>query len=193
MDPELPRISGGMFPDIYESLGLDTENLGCLMIDVEPFETTALVTNGENDLYIGDNGVHTFGEPLVKHVTLFHGFLQSATVFAPFIDEILDGWEIPDVPILGVSAFPKGPNADYTVIKLDVLPTPELLWGHDAVSLLPHIDFHPQYHPHVTAAYVIDGPSDVSWADSIVDKWVQTLDAVFAGNTLNSLGLNYGS
>lgn len=55
--------------------------------------------------------------------------------------------------LIGVSCFEA---TEYDVLKVDV-DSPDLVSLNRALSKLPHTDTHPNYHPHVTLAYVKPG------------------------------------
>jgi hypothetical protein len=43
------QVSSQQFPQVYEDLGIDTNNLGCIMLDVEPIEVSSVID--PEDLY----------------------------------------------------------------------------------------------------------------------------------------------
>lgn len=191
-------INANMFKDVYKSLGVDTRDMGCVMLDVAPFPVTALVDNGEYELFQhpepGDHP-HSSGAPAesVAHVTLLYGLLKSASEWAEEVSAVLDGWELPDLTVDHVDFFPSyDPDHDYSVIVAKIVVTPELLEGHQRLQLLPHVDTFPDYQPHLTLAYINNGPSTVDWAESAADKWVQTLNVHMAGRTFTPTRLNFG-
>lgn len=195
-----PSLNANMYPEVFQGLGIDTGNLGCIMIDVAPFQVVDLVINGENDIYQTPDPVnhpYTGGAPAesAAHCTLLYGLLASGQKWQPYVDAVLDSWEIPDLTISGVTAFPSNqPGEDYAVIVAEVVKTPELDEGHKRLRMLPHCDTFPEYNPHITLAYIAgpNDPSDVDWADSIQDKWIQSLNVHLAGRTFDAVGLNYG-
>ena len=50
----------------------------------------------------------------------------------------------------------RGGAESYDVVKVDV-DSQDLVELHDRLAKLPHVDTHPEYHPHVTLAYVKPG------------------------------------
>jgi hypothetical protein len=63
--------------------------------------------------------------------------------------------------------------------------TPELIDGHERLTLLPHIQTFSEYKPHLTLAYV-------EHDTAVADKWVAALRAEYKGATLQTRGINYG-
>lgn len=192
------RLNARQFPKVYEDLGIDMNNLGCIMVDLDPLVVIPKVHEGEKDLYHHpdpEKYKYLRGSPAeeVAHVTLLYGMLGLGSEWNEHVDYVLDGWELPSVKIEEVSYFPSSiPGEDYSVIIGKVALTDQLLEGHHRLQMLPHIDTFPGYHPHITLAYVKNGPSDVDWAVDIKDKWVQTLNLHFQGREFPVKGLNYG-
>jgi 2'-5' RNA ligase len=194
----MARLSAYLYPDLYKELGVDANELGCIMLDVAPFEVVSMVEDGEADIYHHPDQVnhkYTGGAPAehVAHLTLLYGLLESGQKWKGHVDTVLDGWTPPALKIEKVSHFPGSlEGEDYSVIIGQVELTPELVEGHDRLSLLPHIDTFPGYHPHITLAYIKNGPSSRGGGENNVEKWIRSLNNAFAGKTFPVTRINYG-
>ena len=189
------------FPELYKKLDINMAELGCIMYDIEPFEVVKFVEGGEDDLYFSDPNRtpdFKFAQGAVAesnaHVTLLFGLLELGPVWKNYVDAVLDGWSMDSVRISSVGYFPSSVEGeDYSVIVGHIELTPELVEGHERLQLLPHIDTFPGYKPHITLAYVKNGPSGVEWTDSTRDKWVESLNKEFAGKSFPVSQINYGA
>lgn len=145
-------------------LGVDPNNLGCVMLDVDlPPEYREVMdpdwgyTSPDRDYIAGFTGE--------AHITLLYGLLFSAKEHKGLVDEVLDGWWKPPVLVLPqVKVFPQEENGvKYAAL---VLGTKEkTVWGFSAsevdlvdanrrLSRLPHVRMYYEYTPHVTIGYV---------------------------------------
>ncbi|HEY0108083.1 MAG TPA: hypothetical protein VGB67_00560 [Fibrella sp.] len=176
------------YPGIYQSLGIDISNLGCIMLDTDKIEISTIIRN--QDLYFKEDepDSHTQGavsenEP---HVTLLYGLLQPGPELKDHVDLLLHDWQPGEIIIEKVGFFysndPKHP--DFITIIAEVLVTPELLDGNGRMRMLPHINTFPTYKPHITLAYVK--------ASSDWQNYVNALNERYAGQTVGYKGVNYG-
>jgi len=39
----MEAVSSSHFPQVYEDLGIDTNQLGCIMVDTEPIEVSSVI------------------------------------------------------------------------------------------------------------------------------------------------------
>jgi 2'-5' RNA ligase len=192
----MPRTAD--FIETYEKLGINPFDLGCIMLDVYPLVVTSLVPDGEKDLYYSENPRLPYAQGAVgeksAHITLLHGLIEKGHVWRNHVDAVLDGWVKPDtIEIQQIGSFPSMIDGeDYSCIVAHIKPTPELLEANQRLKFLPHIDGFPEYKPHVTLAYVKNGPSDVEWARNIREKWVMSLATKLTGTALPTLGIDYG-
>lgn len=199
-----PRLNSNMFPLVYKSLRVDTNKLGCIMLDVDPVTVEDVMPEVYSFLYTGDkwhqyldelyyhpdkvNHPYTGGAPIrdTAHATLLYGLMEPGPTWKEEVDGVLDGWTPEDLEVDEVSYFPSNiPGQDYNVIVAKLKVTENLDEGHKRLQLLPHVDTFPTYHPHVTIAYVKGG-------DEIRDKWITNWGRYFNGKTLSVKGLNYG-
>lgn len=185
------RLNSNMFPKVYEDLGINTNKLGCIMLDVKPFDVVSLVPGGEDDIYWHpdrEEHPYTGGAPAEHsaHCTLLYGLLEPGPEWSDQVDTVLEGW-IPEDDYLcieEVSYFPSNiPGEDYSVIIGKLELRQHLVEGHQRLQLLPHIDTFPEYHPHITLAYV---------KAEATQKWIDALTDEFDGARFPVQGLNYG-
>lgn len=182
-------INTNQFPDVYTALGINVNKLGVVMLDVDPFTVTDLVTNGRNDdLYFAQNQERFWIQGAVAesqaHVTLLYGLLEKGLIWKPLIDIVLADWTPPVLEIERVGAF-ESPFSDepYSCIIAHIKVTPDLLEGHARLSLLPHINTYSTYRPHLTLAYVKVEEKE---------KWLKELGDSLNGKRLSVNKINYG-
>jgi phage portal protein BeeE/2'-5' RNA ligase len=177
-------ISARDYPDLYEGTGINPDDLGCIMIDTEQLDITDLVEDGEADLVEAtDRHEHAMGAvaELEPHITLLYGLLENGNVWKDKVDTVLKGWKIETATIDKVDFFD---TPDSYAVIAHIKVTPELIDGHERLTLLPHIQTFSEYKPHMTLAYVKK--------DSDVDKWVKALGAAYNGKEIMVSGINYG-
>lgn len=185
----MTHVNANQFPDVYTALGINTNKLGCIMLDVDPLEITERVVRGQEDLYEARNPERFWIAGAVAehtaHVTLLYGLLEHGLQWKPLVDIVLDGWTPPPLTIKSVGAF-ESPfsDEDYSCIVAHIDVTPELLEGHNRLELLPHINTFLEYRPHLTLAYV---------KSEAKDRWLLELGDQLDGTTLTVRNINYGS
>lgn len=184
--------------DTYRRLGIDPFDLGCIMLDVVPFDVAACVPDGREDLYFSSNPKLKYAQGDVAsskaHLTLLFGLLEKGPKWKKEVDAVLEGWDQPEAVVVDrIGYFPSSvPGEDYSCIVAHIKPTERLLDANARLRMLPHIDGFPEYKPHVTLAYVKNGPSDVDWARSTREKWIMSMSTRLTNWNLPTLGLNYG-
>ncbi len=180
--------NSNQFPDVYTALGVNVNQLGVVMLDVEPFTVTDLVTKGQNDLYFAQNQERFWIQGAVAessaHVTLLYGLMESAQAWKPLIDIVLADWTPPTLVVESLGVF-ESPFADepYSCIVAHIKTTPELLEGHKRLELLPHVNTYSEYRPHLTIAYV---------KEEAKDRWLTELGSTLNGKSLSVNKINYG-
>lgn len=177
-------VSARDFPGLHEDLGVDPKNLGCIMVDAEPLAILDHVEDGAADLVTAtDRHDHQMGAvaEVEPHVTLLFGLLENGNVWKEQVDTVLDGWKMDSIEIEEVDYFD---TPDSYAVIAHVKKTPELIDGHERLTLLPHVATFSEYRPHLTLAYV-DKSADV-------DKWVSALGKAYNGKKLKTKGINYG-
>lgn len=137
-------------------MGITIGDLGCVMLDVNPFAELHQVLP-EEWAYRSrhpDLG-HVSGIQRTAHVTLLYGLLSNAHTIRGAVDEVMDGWSIDAVEVDHIAAFASPIKSEpYACIVAKLVHSEGLLDAHTRLSMLPHIDTHPTYQPHITLAYV---------------------------------------
>ena len=170
---------------LYDRLGIDTSALGCVMLDAESLNVHDVFPR--EFWYYGDlPGRRSGGPELETHVTLLFGLLQNAHVWREYVDEVLDGWEPPDV--IEVREFEVLDGRGYDVVVGEVWNQGKLREAHSRLSRLPHVNTFP-YRPHVTIGYVHQGVGEY-----MLPRLYDFLSKNCPGKVaqLPSRGLNYG-
>ncbi|MBW1639241.1 2'-5' RNA ligase family protein [Microbacterium resistens] len=195
--------SAHRFPAVHAALGVDLNELGCIMATVEPIEVTDYADDAgldpDRDLYSLrgvdpsrwwiDGAVAEHG----AHVTLLYGLLQPGPAWRAHVDELLADVDLSTVTVDHVSMFDSPyPGDPYRCIVAHLQLTPELRKAHARLSYLPHVNTFPEYRPHVTLAYVKDQPSGVDWARTTPEAWVRALNPALRGAPLPVTGIDYG-
>lgn len=140
----------------YQQLGIDLDNLGCIMLDVELPQYVSAQLEPEWAYRSADPKLaHVAGYPDEHHVTMLFGLLHNGNAIRSAVDEVLDGWTPPQVLHCVDVGYFSSPLPSEHYKCLWVKPhAPELLDAHQRLSMLPHINTHPTYEPHITLGYV---------------------------------------
>ncbi len=136
---------------LREKLG-QTYSKDCVLLltDFPEFESFQNKIS-EEDLYIEDGKYGKENEP---HITILYGLL-SGEYKTQQIEEILNPYIRIQYFLKGVSLF-ENPNNPYDVVKIDV-SSDNLANINNALKELPYENDYPEYHPHMTLAYVKKG------------------------------------
>jgi hypothetical protein len=79
-----------------------------------------------------------YGKEERPHVTLLYGLLQSANIWRPFVDEVMDGWQIPmSLDIEKFDIF-KSKHGLYEVLVAKVRVGGGLQEANQRLKRLPH-------------------------------------------------------
>lgn len=171
-------------------LGVDVSELGCVMLDVEPIDLGGVIPpeweyHSPDPAHRWVSGVQTGGQ----HITLLYGLLRNANTIREHVDEVLDGWSPGGrLAVFWVDTFPSTfPDEDYVCLVGRLAgptePPPFALRdAHQRLSMLPHVNTHREYVPHVTFAYVRR-----EFAAAARDALAEVLPV-----ELRVIGLNYG-
>lgn len=141
------------FKDVHDALGIDTSDLGCVMLDFQPIEYNPLP---DEWLYSSEEKFWVKGWMGNKlHVTLLYGILKDTHKWAEYVIlRLLADW-VPEVAIpFDVIQFPSYSDENYVCIAAELKVTENLQEANRRLSYLPHIDTFSPYRPHVTLAYV---------------------------------------
>jgi hypothetical protein len=179
----LNQVSLADFPGLLDDVDMVPEKPGCIMLDTDALDVLTHVDGGKDDLVAAtdmDDSVVP-GED-VPHVTLLYGLLENGNIWKDKVDQVLEGWKLDGVTIDQVGSFDLG---DSHAIVAHVKKTPEIIDGHERLTLLPHIQTHSEYMPHLTLAYV-------QHDQAVADKWVKALGKQYNGTTVKAKGINYG-
>ena len=176
------QISARDYPDLYDDMEIDPDNLGCIMLDLEPMKVMEYVEAHEDDLFENpkwDQG--PVPAETVPHVTLLYGLLENGNKWKKKVDMVLKDWSVKSVTVEEVGYFD---TPDSYAIVAHLEKTPELVDGHERLTLLPHISTFSEYKPHMTLAYV------KKEADPKI--WVKALNKVYKGKKIKASAINYG-
>lgn len=143
------------FADIYERLGIDLRDLGCLMIDTE---NPVMGEVDPDSQYKSPDPKKFWVNGLLDnwHATVRYGFLNGVT--ADDVDRVITGLDIPsEVYPYDTEVFPS-PYADEPYECLVALVRHPALYDlNTALSVLPNVNTFPVYKPHVTIGYFKKG------------------------------------
>lgn len=183
----MPELSSSQFPGLYQSFGIDSNDLGCIMLNLGTLKlSTYLDDNYQDDLYYSMYGKFIQGAVAEDkpHTTLLYGLLAHGTLIKEQVDQVLTGWKVPtSIKILDVGVFP-GKDDDgtqYSCIIAHLDPT-GLQEANDRLRMLPHVDTFSTYRPHFTLAYI---------KAEATTEWLEALDPI-KGKLVQVTGLNYG-
>ena len=109
----------------------------------------------EEDLYTEEG--KEYGRESESHVTVLYG-LDPEEVGSKECRQKLEPWfgSVSQVELLDVSVF-ENEDKPYDVVKIDVRVTDGLKAMNASLRELPYESDFPDYHPHVTLAYVLKG------------------------------------
>lgn len=177
------------FPSVYEALGINTNDLGCIMLDIAPIKVSDIID--PNDLYYANDPVnHKYIDGVVSegkpHVTLLYGLLESGQTYKPYVDTVLKGWSIDNISIDSVGFFESNyDDESYYCLVAHIISTPELIEGNGRLQLLPHCNTFLSYDPHVTLAYVKQDSKKINF-------YINELNAKLTLKSIKVEGINYG-
>jgi 2'-5' RNA ligase len=143
------------FPEVYKSLGINLNSLGCLMLTTENPLKGKIPEEGQ---YISPDPEKFWMKGALKewHVTVRYGFLPS--VKREHVKAVLSDMDKPRLLIAsGFEVFPSTiPDEDYECVVMRVSSS-HLQNMHKQLSVLPNIETFPTYKPHVTLGYFKSG------------------------------------
>lgn len=168
------QLNSHNFKEIYCRLGINLNQLGCVMLDIEPLSNMYSIEfdGAAVALYYAKNRERFWIDGWVvnkaAHITLLYGLLQEAKNYKQHIERVLEGWELNEVEIDNIGYF-DSPYQDepYYCIVAHIKVTPELMEGHQRLELLPHINTFTGYKPHMTICY-IDKTQGEQYRDSLI-------------------------
>lgn len=164
---------------IYDELGIDLSDLGCIMAVMTPPE----IDLPEEWLYYANDPKRFWIDGVVSdsHVTLKYGLLDG--VKRAHVDRVLEGWGMDDVQAKDIMVF-DSPYDDepYKCIVLAV-ESDTLREANALLSMLPNVSTFKSYVPHLTVAYV---------KEEHVDEAVQMIKQQMHSYHPRFIGLDYG-
>lgn len=122
---------------------------GCVMLYLDFDNTHLTSTIADKDIYNDENG--RFGKETEPHVTLLYGLHSNVT--PQIIQQLLDRIKFDDITLNNISIFS---NSDYDVLKFDAAGV-GLKEANELLMKLPNSNDYPNYHPHMTVAYLNKG------------------------------------
>lgn len=183
------KFSAAQYSNVYDELGIDTTDLGCIMLNTEKLVVSDIIS--EDDLYYAvDKEHHQYVNGIVSesvpHVTVLYGLMQSGAKWRPQVDEVLDGWMPQTVRVGNVTAFESIYDDEaYYCLVAELVLTDELLEGNARLRMLPHIDTFPTYRAHISLAYIKHDAA-------LRDELLYALNNKFTGQEVRVTGINYG-
>lgn len=153
------------FKDFTNSLNekKSSYDYGCAMLYLDFPEMESLHSEiDENDVYVDDED-STFGLENEPHVTLLYGLHDD--VGLDKVEPIVGQRTYSTVKAHNASLFN---NPKYDVLKFDI-DGESLHDCNKSLSELPHTTDYPDYHPHMTVAYLKPGMGQ-KYADKLKGK-----------------------
>ena len=136
---------------LREKLG-QTYSKDCVLLLTDSSEFKILQNKiADEDLYTEDDKYGKENEP---HITILYGLLPGEYKTEQ-VEDILNSYIRIQYYLKGVSLF-ENENNPYDVVKIDVV-SDDLFNINDALKELPYQNDYPDYHPHMTLAYVKKG------------------------------------
>lgn len=149
------------FPELVTALwnlGINTDDLGCVMLDVIPpkelsevkktipmsafaYDTTKFWVKG----WVADHN---------PHITLRYGLLEKASYMKDLIEQALEGWTIQEAEIKSVGTFDTPDDVPYYPVVAHIETNENLIEGHERLGFLPNVSTFTKYKIHMTIAYI---------------------------------------
>lgn len=149
---------------------------GCVMLFLGASEVNKIQDAiNPKDLY-EEEGDRTFGIELRPHITLLYGL--DGNVSLNQVEGIINQYTFSPCKLTNISCFD---NPNYDILKMDV--EDELLHKvNEHLSQLPHENEFPNYHPHVTIAYLKKGLGNkyVEYFLGVTDFFIKPEFAVYS-------------
>lgn len=127
---------------------------GCVLFLLKIKEWKSIIGKiDEDDVYLVEDD-DSYGIETKPHLTLLYGLHEEVT--KSDVKSVVDKFKDEDIIIEvdGISIFE---NKDFDVVKFDVKKTPILNKMNKELKKFPFTSDYPDYHPHITVAYVKKG------------------------------------
>lgn len=172
------------FPAAYAALGIQLNDLGCIMLDVEPHQALDEIIPRDWHYISPDPKKSWFNNVMDQlHVSLLYGLMENGNSWKQFVGYVLDGWTPDLIEVDRIDAFHSPiPEEPYSCIIAKLRVTDNLLEAHQRLSFLPHINTYPEYTPHITLAYVKQ-----RYEKETIERFSYQIPFHF-----DPIGLNYG-
>jgi hypothetical protein len=131
------------------------EKFGCVMMDADIKNWTEFHTAGieREDIYLKPYD-DSYGLEEQPHVTILYG-IHEKEVDPQRMADLIEYYMKPvTVTIKEVDVFP---GKEYDVVKYNVPLTGQLQKYRDLFMQIPNTQTFPEFHPHLTLAYVLSG------------------------------------
>jgi len=148
----------------------EDKTFGCIMLDTKFTEWEDFHTSGidPKDIYIKSYD-ESYGVEDNPHMTLLYGIHEDEIAPEIIMSIIEKDLEPVTVEITKISIFE---NEEYDVVKYDIPVTDQIQKYRDMLEkTLPNTQTYPDFHPHMTLAYVKPGEGS---------KYVKELDEPFS-------------
>ncbi len=146
----------------------ERDYFGCVMMDATVKDWMKKIKDivDEEDLYI-DPEDDSYGYNKDPHITIIYGIHEDETDKDEIIEDIKETLKPVHSKIKEISIFE---NDDFDVVKFDIPVTKQLKKYREHFLEYPNTQTFPDYHPHMTLAYVKPG---------LGKKYIQKLEKSF--------------
>ena len=185
----MSQLNSHQFEEVYKWLGINLDDLGCIMLDLEPIDMPLLDVQELPFHYTKNKDRFWIKGWVAKetpHITLLYGLLEDGKNFEPHIEKVLKDWKLETVEVEDIGFF-ESPYSDepYYCIVAHIKPTPDLIEGHQRLEFLPHINTFAGYKAHFALAYIEKN-------EIVRDNLIEELKKKFVGKKLSVKKLNLG-
>jgi len=177
----MTQLKSHDFQQVYEELNISLDELGCVMLDLEPLENMGSVAlalyHSPNKERFWINGWVCDKNP---HITLLYGLVETGVKWENHIETVLKDWQIETVKIDHIDYFDSPyPDEPYYCLVAHIEVTEKLLEGHQRLEFLPHINTFAGYKPHMTIAYI-----DKNQGETYRDKMIANFNELWSGKSM---------
>ena len=138
---------------MIKTISYDTDNLGCVMLNVEPMTEVDDVIPAS--LWFSNDTVK--GRETEPHITLLYGLLTPAYLQEAAIMKALENWDAPAYVEFRGFGFFHGNDYDVLFARVHEYSSTLVDKAHGMLSTLPHVNTFYPYCPHLTLGYVPPG------------------------------------
>lgn len=176
----MQQLNSHNFEEIYNKLGINLDELGCVMLDLKSPKNTPVIA--PSDLYYSKNKSRKWINGMVSgetpHITLLYGLLKNAHTWEVHVERVLRDWKLKTVEIDYVDFFESQYDDEaYYCIVAHIKVDEKLLEGHERLEFLPHINTFTGYKPHMTICYIKKD-------EALRDRTIKQMNDALMGKTL---------